>query len=253
MSLISSIFPSKKKIQQPNIPFGRYTDAYKSKEQADLFNRALECFESGERLAAYRAFLSYLKDDRQDNIEWEEEKQGEQTVLKFQFWQGSRRIFGTATEEKLSAESHIAVAEDLQVGFLRRLMEANYSLKFSRFALAPDNMLAIKFETRGVDGSPLKLLHALRELAIHADKQDDLLLDEFKTLRPVETHSYGNVTEQEKEVKYAFVREQIEAVCALLDQKKPEPDKYPGTYAYLLLAVAFKFDYLIKPEGFMMD
>jgi len=254
MSLFNRIFPSHKPPQQPDIPFGRYTDAYKSKAQADSFNRALEQFESGERLNAYRTFLAYLKDERaEDNIEWREETEGEQTTLIFQFWQGSRRITGTANADKVKAESRIAIADDLQVGFLRRLMEANYTLKFSRFALTPDNALAIKFDSHGVDGSPLKILHALRELAIHADKQDDLLLDEFKTLRPAEERTYGDIPEAEKEVKFAFIQQQVERAFAELDKAKPDPNQYPGIYAYMLLSLAFKFDYLIKPEGFMMD
>lgn len=254
MNLIKRIFTTKQKPQQPDIMFGRYTDAYKSKEQSILFNKSLEQFEADERIAAYRSFLTYLKDDQQDNIEWEQEEEDGRTLLRFQFWQGSRRVFGVATEEKVVIESHIALADDLQVGFLRRLMEANYELKFSRFALTPDNALAIKFDSYGVDASPLKLLHAFRELAIHADKKDDLLLDEFKSLRPVEASGYqDNISEEEKAAKYTFIREQIEAAHELLDQAKPDPNKYPGTYAYLLLALAFKFDYLVKPEGFMMD
>lgn len=255
MKLIDRFFPSHKPPQQPDIPFGRYTDAYKSKAQTDLFNRAIEQFESGERLDAYRSFLNYLKDERtSENIEWHEETEGEQMTLHFRFWQGSQRITGTASADKVKAQSRIAIADDLQVGFLRRLMEANYTLKFSRFALAPDNALTIKFDSHGVDGSPLKILAALRELAIHADKQDDLLLDEFKTLlRPAEERTYGDISEAEKEVKFAYIRQQIEQMSAEFDKEKPDSNQYPGAYAYLLLALAFKFDYLIKPEGFTMD
>lgn len=253
MNLFDRLFSSHKPPKQPDIPFGRYTDAFKNKAQTDIFNRALEQFESGERLNAYRTFLDYLKDERTDNIEWHEKTEGEQTTLHFSFWQGSRRITGTASADKVTAESRIAIADDLQVGFLRRLMEANYSLKFSRFALTADNALAIKFDSHGVDGSPLKILTALRELAVHADKQDDLLLDEFKTLRPAEERTYGDIPEAEKEVKYAYIRAQIEHAFAELDKGKPDLNQYPGVYAYLLLALAFKFDYLIKPEGFMMD
>jgi hypothetical protein len=63
-------------------------------------------------------------------------------------------------------------------------MEANHRLNFSRFALDNDNHLCIVFQTGALDASPLKLLHALRELAINADKKDDLLLEEFKSLTP---------------------------------------------------------------------
>ncbi len=233
----------------PNIPFGRYSDAYKSEEQQAFFDRSIEQFEQGEALVAYRTFFEYLKNAAGDNITWQEKPDG----LHFEFWQGSQRIVGLANEEKVRVESKLVQADDLNVGFLRRLMEYNFNLKFSRFALSPENQLAIRFDTYTSDGSPLKLLHALRELAIHADKQDDLLLDEFRNLRPVETAGFGDLPVAEKEQKYLHIRRDIERVFALLDQAKPDPNQYPGTYAYLLLALAFRLDYLIKPEGFMMD
>jgi hypothetical protein len=139
------------------------------------------------------------------------------------------------------------------VGFLRRLVAANFSLKFSRFALDPDNCLTILFDTHSSDGSPLKLTYALRELAIHADKQDDLLLDEFQSLQPAEARTFGEIPETEKEVKYNYIRQELERAFAEIDQAKPDPNQYPGAYAYLLLALAFKLDYLVRPEGFMMD
>jgi hypothetical protein len=250
MSLLDFLFPSAKKLSGPDVSFGRYTDAYKTKAQIQTFDHALERFEAGEHMEAYKAFLTYLKDEHADNITWREDEEG---TLHFELWQGSRRVTGTASKTKVKAESNVALADDLNVGFLRRLMEANFSLKFSRFALSPDNALSIKFDTHGVDGSPLKLLHAFRELAIHADKQDDLLLDEFKTLRPAEERTFGDIPDAEKEVKYAYIQQEIKTVFDEIDKAKPDPNQYPGTYAYLMLALAFKFDYLIRPEGFMMD
>lgn len=249
MSFFEQIFGWGKKPERPDIPFGRYTDAYKTEAQQQAFDRSLELFDEGKHMEAYLDFMTYLKDPQSDNIEWREEN----GALHFQFWQGSQRVSGVATSEKVKVESKIARAGDLNVGFLRRLMEANFNLKFSRFALTPENELAILFDTHAADGSPYKLLYALRELAIHADKQDDLLLDEFKTLSPAQERTYGDIPEAEKEVKYNFIRRKIEEVFAELDKAKPDPNTYPGTYAYLLLALAFKLDYFVRPEGFMMD
>ena len=249
MSFIERLFGSGKKNAAPDIPFGRYTDAYKTDEQQAMFDRSLERFDEGDPLGAYREFLNYLKDEQTDNITWREEN----GALHFEFWQGSQRITGMADSEKVKVESKIARTDDLNVGFLRRLMEANFNLKFSRFALDNDNSIAILFDTHTADGSPLKLLYALRELAIHADKQDDLLLDEFKVLRPAQERTYGDIAEAEKETKYNYLRAEIERVFAEIDKGKPDPNQYPGTYAYLYLALAFKLDYLVRPEGFMMD
>ncbi len=250
MSFFERLFNSisGQKTAQPDIVFGRYTDAYKNAEQLAAWERSLLLFDEGKSLDAYREFLRYLRDEAADNVRW---KDGVE-LLHFEFWQGSRHITGFANAEKLQAESKIARADDLNVGFLRRLMEANFALKFSRFALAPDNALAIVFDTSTQDGSPLKLQQALRELAVHADKQDDLLLHEFQTLQAIES-SVEEIPEAEKQVKYDYFRSQVEAAFAIFDRAKPDPNQYPGGYAYLLLSMAFRLDYLVHPEGFMMD
>lgn len=251
MDFLARLFGFQKTPPPPDIPFGRYSDAYKSDAQQQAFDRSLEAFEQGEHLAAYHDFLTFLQDEeaKEANIVWQETG-GE---IHFELWQGSQHITGIANAERVKAESRVARADDLNVGFMRRLMEANFNLKFSRFALDPENNLSIVFDTRTVDGSPLKILHALRELAIHADKQDDLLIGEFAALHPVEERDYSSIPEAEKEIKYAFIRSAIEAAFAEIDKGKPDPNTYPGTYAYLLLALAFRLDYLVKPEGFMMD
>ncbi|MEZ4943145.1 MAG: hypothetical protein R3D58_19885 [Saprospiraceae bacterium] len=233
----------------PDIPFGRYTDAYKTEAQMAAWNRSLALFDEDKHLEAYKAFFTYLRDDHADNVHWKQVDD----AIQFEFWQGSQRVTGTATPQKVTAESKVARTTDLNVGFLRRLMEYNYSLKFCRFALDPDNNLAIRFDTLGTDASPLKLLHALRELAIHADKQDDLLIDEFRSLKPVEARQEAAIPEAEKEIKYNYLRQQIDATFALLDKAVPDPNQYPGGYAYLMLSTAFRLDYLLRPEGFLMD
>jgi len=235
--------------KQPDLPFGRYTDAYKSDAQLAALDEALELFDQGDRIGSYRQFFYYLKDETKDNVTWEE-RDG---CIYFQFWQGSQHITGVAGNDLVKAESKVAKVVDLNVGFLRLLMEANFTLKFSRFALSPDNFLTIVFDSQGVDASPLKLQHALRELSVQADKKDDLLLEKFKTLQPVEPHDSDNIPVKEKEIKYAYIQREIEKTFVEMDKNVPDSNRFPGTYAYLLLSLAFKLDYLIKPEGFMMD
>ena len=98
-----------------------------------------------------------------------------------------------------------------------------------------------------------ELYQALKEAATKADKQDDLLLDEFKSLQPVESGFKEDLPEREKEVKYDFLTTEIQRAFQVLDQGNPDPNQYPGAYAYLLLSLCYKLDYLLKPEGFMME
>jgi hypothetical protein len=61
------------------------------------------------------------------------------------------------------------------------------------------------------------------------------------------------VPEKEKEVKYEYFRQEVESALSLLEEGKPDPNQYPGLFAYHLLGVAYKLDYLILPEGFILD
>lgn len=237
-------------VSEPDIPLGRYTDAYKTPDQLKDWDRALELFELGQPMDAYRAMLRYLSDERNHNLLWQDEG----SVLRFELWQGSRRVEGIIQASGISVQTKIAYAPDLNVGFLRRLMEQNYVLEFSRYALSPENHLCMLFDSSLTDASPVKIYQALREVAIHSDKQDDLLLEEFRMLAPAEPlPPESAVSDAEKEVKYTFLQGEIKAALAELDKEKPDPNKYPGGYAYLLLGLAFRLDYLIRPEGFTMD
>lgn len=250
MKFWRSLFTARSKhAPQPNISFGRYTDAHKTPAQLAAWDHSLDLFESGQYLKAYREFFRYLRDDRLDNVRWMDSP----GRVDFEFVQGSRQINGTATPHHVQVVSKLAHAENLDVGFLRRLVEHNYVLKFSRYALSPDNELCIVFDSATTDGSPLKLLHALRELSIHADKQDDLLFEEFASLKRTDPALHIDLPEKEKTVKYEYMVRVFEQTLDLLKKGKPDPNQYPGGYAYHILGTAYRVDYLVRPEGFVMD
>jgi hypothetical protein len=251
MSFFERIFNFNNAIDdnQPNIPFGRYTDVYKTNEQYNAWDKSMAHFEKEEYKEAYRQFFVYLSDLKEESVKWKEED----NVLHFELQQGSEIIKGFINSEKIKAESHIAKADVTNVGFMRRLMEHNFSLKYCRFALNQQNNIVILFDTFLSDGSPLKLYNALKELSINADKQDDLLLDEFKMLQPLTPIVVEPIQESEKEAKYNYIQQEIKAVFEAFDKGKPDTNQYPGGYAYSFLYLTYKLDYLIRPEGFMME
>ena len=234
---------------QPDISFGRYSDSYKEAEQYDSWDSSLDKFDEGKYLDAYLDFFRYLADEQEKNVTYRKENGG----IHFEVLQGSKRIVGFADHKKVKAEAKVAVAENLNLGFMRRLMEANFSLKYSRFALDEDNNITIKFDTYTLDGSPYKLYYAIKEVATHADKQDDLLLDEFKMLNAVETSHLIELPEVEKMVKYTFIQNEIKKVFNVINSGELNASQYPGGISYLLLNLCYKLDYLIKPEGYMME
>lgn len=250
MGLFDRLFGnSADKPPAPDIKFGRYSDSYKETANYDAWDNSLEKFESEHYLEAYREFFRYLRDDREDNVRYWDEDGG----IRFELFQGSKKITGFADASQVRVESKIARTQSLNVGFMRRLIEKNFSLKYSRFALDSDNNIAIVFDTYTLDGSPYKLYYALKELATNADKQDDLLLDEFRMLEPVDSSHLEEVPPAEKAVKHQFIVEQTRQVLSEVENGKLSPEQYPGGIAYLLLDLIYRLDYLIKPEGYMME
>jgi hypothetical protein len=252
MSFWEKIFGSKTEHAKatPHIRFGRFSDSYKEKAQYDAWESSLDLFEENKYMDSYKAFFTYLRDDKQDNVRWLEEEGG----IRFEILQGSKRVSGFADARQLKAEARIAHAQELSVAFMRRLVESNYTLEHSRYALDDENNLVVKFDTFTLDGSPYKLYYALKEVAINADKQDDLLLDEFSNLLdPVEMGSKSELSVAEKEVKYNFIKTKIQSVLDEIESGKLNGEKYPGGISYLLLSAAYKIDYLTAPEGFITE
>lgn len=248
MSFFERLFKNNiTKENEPTIPFGRYSDSYRTEEQHEAWRLAEVEFEHGNYLEAYKQFFVFLRDEEQDNVRfWEDEK-----GLRFELLQGSKKVVGLADDERVEVETKIAKVKKLELSFMQRLMGKNYSLKYGRFALDDQNDIVMKFNTYLLDGSPYKLYDALKEIALNADKVDDLLLDEFDALMPIDTKHVVTVSETEKATKYRYICQWIET--ALKTIKELESNHPTVSKAYLLMNLSYKLDYLIRPEGFMME
>ena len=250
MSILKTIFKTfSSKEDAPNIKFGRFSDSYKEEEKYNDWDKAIKLYEKDEYLESVELFLNYLKDDDQENLTYTRVDDH----ITFELYQGSKLITGTADKERFKAEAKIAKATDLNIGFLRRLVEFNFGLKYTRYALDGDHNITAVFDTYMLDGSPYKLYYALKELAINADKQDDILVGEFEVLKAINTGHIKIVDNKEKEIKYDYLKTQMNEVFDFIDTTKLSFEKYPGAMSYLLLDLVYRLDYLLKPEGKMME
>ena len=227
------------------ITLGRYTDAFKAKDKTDLWTECEKLFEQKNYFDSYTAFFNYLKDKAQDNLSFTREN----GVIKFQFYQGSKLVRGVIDEKKVTAEAEVAAFEKAGVSFMRRLMEMNFTLYYSRFAVK-DNVIYIKFDSGVIDGSPRKLYYALKELAIRADKQDDVLLKDFPLLKPAETYT-TDIAPEEKEIMYKYYQKWISNALQRVSGLKE--DTFSGAISYLLLNTLYKIDFLISPQGSLQN
>ncbi|MCB0602904.1 MAG: hypothetical protein KDC28_16820 [Saprospiraceae bacterium] len=249
MHIWDRLFKHKEAAGEPPLRLGRYTDLYKEEGQYNSWDRALDAYDSESYWDAIQHFMDYLRDPGLDNAKsWIEDH-----TLQFSFFQGSKQIFGRASSTHVRAESRIAFSQDMNIGFLRRLIEQNFALKYSRFTLDDKNYITLVFDTALVDASPYKLYYALKELAVHADKQDDLLISEFRDLDPVNTGHTVALTMDELEHKYKYFQHQIHSTLTFLDSARINYMQYPASIGYLLLALCYKLDYLLVPQGTLME
>lgn len=222
--------------------FGRYTDSYKPKEKINCWTLASNLFEQKKYIESYKEFIKYLRDDEIGNVKIIEGGNG----VDFELVQGSKKIFVNFSEEKVIAESFIARYDKLSIPFMRRLLEINYTLYYSRFAIIDDRIL-LKFDSNIFDCSPNKLYFALKELATKADKQDDLLIDSFSVLHNVDEGVIETFPEENKELKYKYFYKWFSGTINRIGELNES--RFDGAISYLLLSAIYKIDYLLVPEG----
>lgn len=187
-----------------------------------------------------------MKDDSAENVRYNRE--GEQA--RFEFYQGSKIVRGEIKNNHFSADVKLARMAEPSVPVMRRLLEMNFGLYYSRFALDKEE-LCMRFDTDLSTANPNKLYYGLKELATKSDKQDDLLIGDFAHLQSVDQDHIIPLPENEKEIKYHFLQqwiaETLEKIAAA------DADKFSGGISYLLLSLVYRIDFLITPEGQLLN
>lgn len=250
MSFLSKIFGiGHDEVVTPDILFGRFSDSYKDDAKYDAWDQSIQHYEEDDYIISFEKFFEYLSDSKQENVQFTSTESG----IEFEILQGSKKINGYANEEQFWAEGKIAHVSENKIGFMRRLLDQNYNLKYGRYCIDKDGDISIVFDSLAIDASPYKLYYGLKEIALAADKQDDLLVEEFEALVPVNTGHIIELSDEEKAIKAAYVRDTIEKVLDYLNHGKLSPTQYPGALTYLLLNAVYKLDFLTRPEGFLME
>ncbi|MEO6610788.1 MAG: hypothetical protein ABIT05_16295 [Chitinophagaceae bacterium] len=230
----------------PGIPFGRYSDNNKPVAKVNRWTEADNLFKEKKYPESLDAFFEYLRDDSTQNVVYE--RNGAEG--RFQVYQGSKIVRGNFNKELLTAEVTLARMPQPSVPVMRRLLEMNFNLYYSRFALDNDR-LCMSFDSDIATASPSKLYYGLKELSTKADKQDDLLVQDFTSLEFTDGDHIMAIPDAEKEVKYEFLQkwisETLDTIAGL------DTDKFSGGIAYMLLALIYRIDYLITPEGKLLN
>lgn len=233
-------------IQQPasvQIKMGRYSDNNKTLVKTQKWYEAEDLYKAKKLNESIEAFFDYLRDEEEDNVRLTKKGEGEYT---FEIYQGTKIVQGEINSNEIAAHVSLAQMEKGLIPVMRRLLEMNYSLFYSRYALH-ETRLCMLFDSLRDVASPNKLYHGLKELATKADKQDDLLVSDFASLKAIDDSHVMPFSEEEKEVKYKYFRFWIETTMKKIEDLNQ--DSFSGGIAYLFLALIYKLDFLITPEG----
>ncbi len=232
----------KKTVSEPAISFGRYSDNNKPVEKVNRWSEAENLFKEKKYTESFDAFFEYLRDDAIDNVVHERNESNG----RFHFYQGSKIVRGNYDKEQLHAEVTLAKMPSANVPVMRRLLEMNFNLYYSRYALDGER-LCMRFNSDIETANPSKLYYGLKELSTKGDKQDDLLVQDFTALQMVDTEHIIEIPKEEKETKFLWLQKWINETISYI--KTLDADKFSGGIAYLLLALTYRIDYLIVPEG----
>ncbi|MBK9272584.1 MAG: hypothetical protein IPM48_13410 [Saprospiraceae bacterium] len=248
MGILDKLFKSKNSDHQW-IRFGRASDEVKTSEQIQLWDQAMSDFESKNYLESFECLLRYLMIPNIDNVRIRKLND----KIEFELEQGSRLVTGWMNQDHFSAKSQIAFGQDFSIGLMRQLLENCLELQHSRYCIDVENYLSIKFDGYTKEASPYRLFYGLREVAIKADKQDDLLLSEFENLKAINTTHITEYTDEIKVIKFNYFKSIIDNALDPSVLGKLDVEKYPGALTYVYLSALYKIDYLISPEGKSME
>ena len=226
--------------------FGRFISYKKTAEQQDFYQQSKKAFSQQRYIEGYENYFKYLRfyENNEDtgNISFTTHEDS----LQFKIYQGSAVIQGTITQRQLRASVNIAHTVKANIAVMRRLLEKNYIYTYSSFYLE-NEIIKIKIYFDNVALSPQKVFFPLREVSINADREKELLLDEFNDLDPVELNHIEAMDTHLKETKLRFFREWIdktEQKVSLLPTQEQS-----GAIAFVWLSLLLKIDYFVIPRG----
>ena len=226
----------------PKITVGRYSDNNKSLMQLRLWDNAERLFKEGKFIASINEFFNYLKDETIDNVLFEKYE----SDYKFEIIQGSKIVRGVGNSKNLHATVSMVRMPELYVPVMRRLLENNFKLFYSKYALNND-LLLMKFDTEIDSANPNKLYYALKELAVASNRQSYLLIKDFPLLERVDSEHNLNIEPEEGKIKISFMRTWINEAFDKIE--KLDINKNANGIAIILLNLIYSLDYFLCPHG----
>lgn len=227
----------------PNVPhYGRAVHSLPNPDEHELFEKASEAFIKGDRLKGYGFFLSsltHIGESKHLSYTSYEDK------ITFELLQGCAIIRGTVTEDALVATAVIAKSSDLHVALKRRFLERNFQLTYVRF-YDNEGVLTLKLHLDNATITPHKIFFPLREIALNADFEKEMILGEFSDITLLESDHVRYLTHEE----YAHLHSWM---LTWIDQTKKSlqgllSNDNTGMVSFSYIALLLQIDYLLIPR-----
>jgi hypothetical protein len=247
MNILNRFFNSG--IPALELQFGRYSNVVNDTQKQSYWEYAFKMYEAKKYQDACKSLLHYLKNSIGNNVVIET-----QSTFRFSFEiiQGSKKILGKVNESGIFCEVKIAKSSSHDFGLYHQLLEENYYRNYTKYGLDEDGNICILFQAEHIYASPFRIYYALKDLAVTADKNDDIWIIQHPGVTPIHTEHKLETTLYEKQQKFEYFQLKYKNLISYFEENKLFLATYPGASAYLFLDFAFTMDYLIKPEGKMM-
>ncbi len=241
------IFSSKNKAKQElykqqKVFFGQYAGLEKSNEQCIYFEKSIHSYKKHFFLDAFEYFFLYLKNTDTENLAFNKDK----SKIEFSLIQGSKIIRGFINEQDIYAEAEIVRFPEPEIPVMNKLLQENYFLRYCKFAIK-NNIYSLKFYGITADTNPESLYSALLEMSIYADKYDDLLINEFKNLKPVNINHIHQIAGKKLNLRLNYLKNLFEDILNINLEYKNLNERF--NIRLKLLNKLYATDYLTAPGG----
>lgn len=227
----------------PNVPhYGRAVHSLPNPDEHELFEKASEAFIEGDRLKGYYFFLSsltHIGNSKHLTYTTYEDK------IIFELLQGCAIIRGTVTQDTLIATAVIAKSSDLHVALKRRFLERNFQLTYARF-FDNDGILTLKLYLENATITPHKIFFPLREIALNADFEKEMIWGEFPEIPLLENDHVRYLTHKEYTRLHFWMLTWIDQTKKSLQGLLSNDNT--GMVSFSYLALLLQIDYLLIPR-----
>jgi hypothetical protein len=247
-SILKNLFTTK--VKTDVLHLGRHIENYKSKSKYQDWDDALDLYNKKDFFGSVLKLLSYLNYEEYQNVIILENIPSK---IRFKIYQGSKCVNGFANEDGFFCEVKIVHCTEFNKELSILLLQNNYELQYSCFSLDSDDNICMNFFSDVQSASPYKLYYGLKEIATVSDKNDDVFLKKYHFTSPIVDGQIVMLSDKEKNIKLQYFKEKLSKGLNLLTDEDIKLSAYPALQVYVILGTVLTIDYLLKPEGLLME